>query len=295
MKPVAPIQTVELFPPLSAELIALLRGLSDADWARPTACAGWTVKDVAAHLLGGNLGRLSTRREEFAPVDARAADYRLLFELRERLPRADAPIGGYDELLALIDRRNAAWVEAARPFSAALLVEQLALTDEYVYRLFKARPADEMAGIGVGWAGETRSPNWFDIAREYTERWLHQQHIREAAGQPILAARRWLYPVLDTFMRALPHTYRRVDAPEGTAILFQIAGDAGGEWSLRRRNGAWALYAGATEGAAATVRIDQDLAWRLFTKGISPQAARLQIEGDRALGSGILGMVSIMA
>lgn len=203
-----------------------------------------------------------------------------MFDLRDRLPRAESLISGYDDLLALIDCRNAAWVEAARPLSASLLIEQLALTDGYVHQLFCARPADELAGIGVAWAGETRSRNWFDIAREYTEKWLHQQHIREAAGQPILAARRWLYPVLDTFVRALPHAYRHLDAPEGMSIVFQIVGEAGGDWSLLRRNGAWALYTGAAEGAAARVRLDQDLAWRLFTKEI----ARRRSSRSRAIG-----------
>ena len=28
-----------------------LAGLSEADWNRPSLCAGWTVKDVAAHML----------------------------------------------------------------------------------------------------------------------------------------------------------------------------------------------------------------------------------------------------
>ena len=33
-------------------LLAVLRSLEDADWARPTDCALWTVRDVVAHLVG---------------------------------------------------------------------------------------------------------------------------------------------------------------------------------------------------------------------------------------------------
>ena len=45
------------------------------------------------------------------------------------------------------------------------------------------------------------------------------------------------------------------------------------------------------------VSIDQDTAWRLFTKGIRPKTtqAGLRLEGDAALGERILQMVSIMA
>jgi hypothetical protein len=37
--------------------------------------------------------------------------------------------------------------------------------------------------FSVGWAGEEKSLNWFHIAREYTEKWHHQQQIRLAVGQ----------------------------------------------------------------------------------------------------------------
>ena len=53
MQPVEPIHTLELFPELIAELLSLLRNLSPLDWEKETVCAGWSVKDVAAHLLGG--------------------------------------------------------------------------------------------------------------------------------------------------------------------------------------------------------------------------------------------------
>jgi len=54
----------ERFAPLVAEqraaLLGVLGHLSAEDWTRPTVCEGWTVKDVAAHLVEGELlfGRL---------------------------------------------------------------------------------------------------------------------------------------------------------------------------------------------------------------------------------------------
>jgi uncharacterized protein (TIGR03083 family) len=50
--------TVHLFPEERARLLQLLHGLTE-EWRAPTACAGWSVKNVAAHLLGDDLGRLS--------------------------------------------------------------------------------------------------------------------------------------------------------------------------------------------------------------------------------------------
>jgi len=281
MNPVEPVDTVELFLPLSRKLIAVLKALPPDGWARPTICAPWSVKDVAAHLLGGNLGRLKDRDEKSSP--------------------SEDPILDYDELVSLINRHNAAWVQAARRISRELLVEFLDLSDRQVVRYFKSLAPDAPAPITVGWAGSDLPPNWFDIAREYTEKWLHQQHIREALGLPVLTERKWLYPVLDTFLRGLPHAYRSVEAENGASITVQITGPAGGAWTLVREGRFanrpyWRLYAGDSQ-AACRVQIDQDLAWRLFTKGVSPEAAKGQvhIDGNAALGEQVLEMVSIMA
>lgn len=297
MRPVEPILTVELFPQLSAELIALLKRLSRTDWDRSTACPQWTVKDIVAHLLGGNIGRLAAYRDKLARSATPITNYDELFDLKSQLPRPATPITNFDDLVELINYLNAEWVKTAKPFSPTQLIEFLELTDRHLYQFFKTLPAHEPTMIAVVWAGDTQSPNWFDIAREYTEKWLHQQHIREAVNQPGLAARHWLFPVLDTFMRALPHTYRTREAPEGTAISFSIIGEVGGDWSLLRQNGTWVLFSGMTPDAVSRVQLEQDLAWRLFTKGVSREAAQaqVQIEGDRTLGAEILNMVSIMA
>jgi uncharacterized protein (TIGR03083 family) len=279
MKPVEPILTVELFPGLSAELLHLLKSLPAADWDAATACPGWTVKDVVAHLLGSNLSRLSFGRDQF------------------QLNGTNDTALEYTQLIEFINHQNATWVGVARRISYSLLVQFLELTDPQVYTYFKSLPPFENSRISVAWAGDTQSPWWFDIAREYTEKWHHQQHIREALSRSVLAERQWLFPVLDTFLRALPYAYREVAAPDGAAIAFQITGEAGGEWMLLHQNGKWQLYAGKVADAAAVVRMDQDTAWRLFTKGINPALAqpRIHFEGDLKLGRKILDLVAIIA
>jgi uncharacterized protein (TIGR03083 family) len=279
MKPIEPIHTIELFPELSTELLSLLKDLSRTDWDKETACAAWSVQDVVAHLLGGTLSRLTYGRDRHART------------------HANTPLKEFSELLDFINQRNAEWVDAARRISPSLLIEFLEITEPQLYHYFKALPPDEASGPAVAWAGDAQSPNWFDIAREYTEKWLHQQHIREAVGQPVLAERKWLGPVLDTFMRALPYTYRNAKSVDDSAIAFHITGEAGGNWSLIRHNDEWQLFTGEVAQPVSTVRLDQDIAWRLFTKGISQEAARanIQTEGNMELGLRLLQMVSIMA
>src|SRR5262249_56794244 len=69
MKSIEPFFVTELFCQIHAELLSLLRNLSGDDWVKPTAARQWVVKDIAAHLLDGDIRRLSYQRDK-APMVA---------------------------------------------------------------------------------------------------------------------------------------------------------------------------------------------------------------------------------
>jgi uncharacterized protein (TIGR03083 family) len=215
LQPVGPVHLAHRFAPLDAELIALLRGLRPDDWNLPIACALWTVKDIAAHLLDGNVRRRSFQRDGLSA-------------------EPDVPIRGYPDLVKYLNRLNAEWVAAARRISPPLLIDLLDHTGRQVAELFGRLDPDSRALFPVAWAGEAQSANWFDIGREYTERWLHQQQIADAVNAPGLASRDWMHPVLDLFLRALPHRYREVAAEPETDLHISLEGAAGGDWTLGR-------------------------------------------------------------
>lgn len=278
MREIGRIEVVELFPELDAQLIPLLRGLSDEDWARP-AVGSWTVKDVAAHLLDTAIRRLSFDRDRLPPAPP------------------DRPIDGYGDLVGFLNDLNHVWVKAMRRMSPRLLTDFLEKTGAELSEHLAGLDPSGPALFSVAWAGEETSESWFDVAREYTERWHHQQQIREAVGAPGLTSRRLMHPVLDAFLRALPHAYRSVEAEEGTTIAVEIAGEAGGEWALAREGGRWRLYEGVPEAPKARVRMDQDTAWRRMTKGITREQAaeRSEVTGERSLGEPVFEMISVMA
>ncbi|QNK63461.1 maleylpyruvate isomerase N-terminal domain-containing protein [Pedobacter sp. PAMC26386] len=60
-----PIKTVHLFPVLDKLLLELLPALTAEEWNLPTIAKLWTVKDITAHLLDGNLRMLSASRDHF--------------------------------------------------------------------------------------------------------------------------------------------------------------------------------------------------------------------------------------
>lgn len=274
MKLPDPVQVLDLFPEERTALLQLLSTLTPEEWQQPTVCAGWSVKDVALHVLGGDLGNLSRRRDGFRGTEPRPGE----------------------DIVTLVNRINEEWVQTARRFSTRVITDLLALTGPQLHAYFAS--LDLMAtGGSVSWAGLDKAPVWLDVAREYTERWLHQQHIRDAVGKPGLTDSRYLAPVLATFAYALPPALREEDAPEGTVVLVRIEGEAGGDWSVVREGGRWTLYEGAAEQAAAFVTMDQSTAWRLLTKGITPEEASRSISfaGDRRLGEQVLQAVAIIA
>jgi uncharacterized protein (TIGR03083 family) len=276
MKPAGRIDVLHLFPDERAELLDVLRSLRQDEWAASTACAGWSVKDVAAHLIADDFGRLSRSRDG------------------HRVSWIDAP--SFDDLVAAINAQNEQWVDAMRRLSPRVVTDLLELSGVQTQAFFETLDLDAMNGR-VDWIGPDPAPVWVDLAREYTERWAHQQQIRDGARRPGLYAPRLFAPVLDAYMRGVPRAYAGVDAPEGTQVLVEITGDAGGRWSVVRRAGAWGLYVGGGARSAATVTLDQETAWRLFTKGITPVVARSRaaISDDVSLGERVLDAVSVLA
>jgi hypothetical protein len=80
-------------------------------------------------------------------------------------------------------------------------------------------------------------------------------------------------------------------------VELVILGDAGGTWFLVQTDDAWLLTQEVTSLAQTSLTLDQDIAWRIFTRGISPTAAAANstLSGDHSLGLKILEAVSIIA
>lgn len=275
---VQPVHVLHLFPVLDYKLVTLLRALSPGEWEKPTIAGKWTVKDVAAHLMDGSLRTISAVRDGYVGNDT-------------------SSLATYGELVGRLNELNAEWVAACRRLSPQMITNLLEkIGNEYVRVLSSLDPWGE-AVFPVAWAGEEVSRNWFHIAREYTEKWLHQQQIRDAVGQPGLITGELFTPFIETMMCALPFTYRDVEAPVGTSVLVRVTFGPAAEWHINRTEPGWVLRRETRVEPDAIVELDGDTAWRLFSKGLTPEAAypKVKITGDEALGRQVLRMVAVMA
>ncbi len=272
-----PLLVAHLLPEIEERLLELLRALRPDEWRLPTLAPAWTVKDVTAHLLDTQLRRLALCRDGHVPPGA--------------------PPTSSAEVAALVNRLNAEGVAYFARLSPEVLIALMEVASRENAAYLQSLDPFAPASFGVSWAGEDTSANWFDVARELTERWHHQQQIREATARPGILTPRLYGPVLDCFMRGLPHAYRAVEASPGDTIRFDVVGDCRGTWWLHRGGDAWRLAAAEHGRVVARTAIPQEIAWRIFTKGIGREdaRARVAIEGDAALGEHVLQMVAIVA
>ncbi len=256
---------------VEARLLELLSSLSPDEWSLPTIVPGWTVHHIAAHLLDGALRKVAIVRDHHV---------------------TQTPDG---DLVAFINQLNATGVAQFLRLSPRQILQHLTIASAEFCAFHATLDPAAPAAFPVSWAGEDHSNNAFDTARELTERWHHQQQIRLAVNKPGILIPELYHPVLDTFLRALPHTYRNIPAAPGTTLHIHIAGPSGGHWYLHRAPHSWVLTRD-TRHAAASIVIPEDIAWRIFTKGISPPdaAAQTAISGDRALAIPVLGAIAIV-
>jgi uncharacterized protein (TIGR03083 family) len=272
------IKVKHLFHELDILLIDLLKSLKASDWEKPTSARLWKVKDVATHLLDTNLRTLSIQRDGF---------------YGEKPPQ----VNEYNDLVEWLNQLNADWVKATKRLSPKVLISLLESSGKEVSDYYLSLRDLDQAIFSVAWAGEETSLNWMHLAREYSEKWHHQQQIREAVGKSGLLDQRFFEPLMDIFMMALPFTFDKVNAPAETFLEVRVTGDFQKSWFLKKASDKWHLVNFADTIPDAAVELPGELAWKLFCKNLRPHDImdKVKISGDRELGKNVLEMVSVMA
>lgn len=267
-----------LFAPLEQALVELLYSLEDQEWNLPTVAAQWSVRDVAAHLLDTSLRNTARVRDGHRTAP-------------------ESPIRNNEDLVRFINTMNADFVKLMRRFSTRQICEFTSLAATPFVACMENEPLDSPSPFGVSWAGEESSLNWFHIAREYTERWHHQQQIREATGKPGILNQEFGRPALEIFLRALPFTYHTITAALGTTIWIDITGEAACEcWLIKAERG-WELNTSAAGKPVTEIHLPDTTAWKLLTKSWREAEAggSTVVIGDADLARPFFSIVAVVA
>jgi uncharacterized protein (TIGR03083 family) len=270
-----PLDARPLFQLDRAAFVDLLEDLTAEEWQRPTVCPGWRVHDVIAHVVHDHLRKLSRSRDEQA---------------------APGP-GPGEDLPRFLHRVNQEFVDVTSRWSPRVLIDLLRLLGPQLDQFWASLDMERL-GEAVSWAAPgVPAPVWLDVAREYTEYWVHQQQVRDAVARPGARSERLMAPVIDTFVRAVPYALRELSPAPGTTVRIEVTGPGGGSWAIQRQEATWAVDRGSSgPSVAALVRLSAGTLWRVATRGITVETARERstISGDQALGSTVLTLVAII-
>ncbi len=275
------IETLELFPVLTSELVKLLKEINITDWNKPSPVKGRTVKDLVSHLIDSSLRRLSVQRDKYTSKSVKV------------------DIKSYADLVEYIQYLNKEWMKTTERLSPQIILELLEYSEGRLYEFFKALEPEGKAIFPVQWAGEEESKNWFDIAREYTEKWHHQMQIRLALNKPLLLERKFTEPLYDTFMLGLPHLYRDMkNYPAGETIKITLTGNLNKSWFLKKLEDKWILVDKLNKEAKTKIRFPDKDAWIIFTntdRDKEKYKSKIDIAGDDKLGYKLIDFVTVLS
>ena len=274
------VDTIHLFEDLSQELIYFLAELKPDEWNTPSPIAGRSVKDLAAHLADGSMRRISMQRDHYFPAHQH-------------------DLTQYEQLIDYIQELNQSWMEAMRRLSPRVIMEMIKKYDKEVFELFSALKPEDDALLPVAWAYQQVSPNWFDIAREYTEKWHHQMQMRMATGRTLLMSERFLKPVYETFLLALPaHLNHLALFYENHLLEIEITGEIRLRNRLHCKNQVWSFVDLTATTAQTSLRIPASIGWILFTntdRNISNYLNNIVLEGNTELGYAVLNLKTVLS
>jgi uncharacterized protein (TIGR03083 family) len=172
--------------------------LSGTEWALPTECPGWDVKDQLSHLIGIERAIMG-----------------------EPVPDWDGPLG--DHVKNDFAATNERWVAVRRPFPGeAVRAEFVDVTTTRLAQL-DALSAAEWAAVGWSPVGQVPHAE-FMVVRVY-DSWVHEQDTRRALDRPGGGGNGASALSLDRVQGAMPFVVgKQAGCAEGTAVRFDVAG-----------------------------------------------------------------------
>jgi uncharacterized protein (TIGR03083 family) len=190
--PVTVIDREEAVAALDEEwdaLAALAGDLEPADWARPTACPGWTVKEQFSHILAIEAMLLGRPAPEVA------------------LPP------GADHVHNEMGRVNELWAQHYR--SVPVIVSRRAA--------LATMTQDDFDAPAMTPAGQDTYGRFMRI--RVMDQWIHEQDIRLAVGKPGHLEGRAPRSALAEVKMALGYAVgKKAGAPSGTSVRFVLTG-----------------------------------------------------------------------
>ena len=248
--------------------------LSDTEWALPTECPGWDVKDQLSHLIGIERAIMG-----------------------EPVPEWSGPLGEHvkNDFAATNER----FVAVRRPFPGeAVRAEFVDVTTTRLAQM-DALSAAEWAAVGWSPVGEVPQAE-FMVVRVY-DSWVHEQDVRFALDRPGGSGNAASAISLDRVQGAMPFVVgKKAGCAEGTAVRFDVAGPGRDARAFTIAvEGGRARPVGDEVAPTVTLALSSIDFVRLgcgrATAAQVEAAGGVGVQGDPRLGQSVLGAMNFMS
>lgn len=183
-----------------AVLEQLLRTLDDQAWSTPTALPGWTVQDVAAHIVGTE-----------SVLDGQEA------------PKTPDPVLHAAHVHGPIGELNERWVESMRRDSRAEIMDRWTLLLARRRRALEDMPQSEFDAEGPTPVGPDSYGRFMRI--RVFDCWMHEHDIRDAVGRPGDEGGQRAEVAFEEIAGAIPFLVgKKAAAPDGARVRLELTG-----------------------------------------------------------------------
>jgi len=189
------------------ELDALVVGLDEDGWARPSACEGWSVSDVVLHLAQTNEMAIGSARDEYEAtlnglvegVQPHAGNVDDGAGLLVAAERGDPPSAVHDR-----------WARSCQLLCAALLARA---------------PGDRVQWVMGDMAARSLATT------RLAETWIHSGDVAAGLDVTLEPADR-LRHVARLAWRTIPYTFDRAGEPHPGPVAFELVAPSGADWTF---------------------------------------------------------------
>ena len=263
-------EIVDVLEEVWRSLADATEGLDAKEWATPTPCPGWDVKDNLSHLIG--IER-SIEGETPPEIELATTDH-----LRN-------PIGELNEL----------WVEDRRARSGdEVRAEFIEVTGR---RIATLRATSDEGFDAIGWSPVGQVPMSVFMEVRIMDSWIHEQDVRLALARPggrFGAGEAVTISRADLALGVV--VGKGAKAPEGASVALEVTGPLGGRRRIEVIDGRATSVPG--DEATTTITLSEETYVRRFAGRIAAADAAAapgtEIEGDSSLGAAVLEALSVM-
>ena len=247
-------------------------GLSETEWALPTECPGWDVKDQISHLIGIERAIMG-----------------------EPVPEWSGPLG--DHVKNDFAATNDPFVAVRRALSGpSVRAEFVEVTGNRLAQL-DGLTAEGWATVGYSPLGDV--PHAEFMAVRVFDSWVHEQDVRRALDRPGGGGNTASEISLDHVQRAMPFVVgKKAGCADGTAVRFDVAGSGSDARVFTIAvEGGRARAVGDEVAPTVTLSLSSIDFMRLGCgRTTSSQVAgdAVMVDGDAVVGGSVLGAMNFM-